>query len=406
MESLQGVLEKDNVLFEGSFGVLLEGYWLDSPCLVRIPTIQENFKIGENIRQWSAIRHPHIVQFLGTTKDKEDIRFIVTEYLPFNLTSLLEVRERERFPLFAKARLLLGVARALNFLHSKDPVIIHKSVTASCVFVSPDMSAKLDLGSVFNTHDGADIERHHLPPEVTLQDSVDVYLDSYTKAGDMFSLGVLCLHVLIQELPMPSRLVRMIDEVQAVFFNEIERRDVYFKKLVGQEKLFRPLIIQCLENFMDDRPTAEEFMASLSQLLVLLCRQYEDVLDETVANIHSKISEVSLQNEAISSETKHIRGQLSNFLEMPSNETFVPNSPPLDKSWISSLSQHAPISRSITSPLGSGEGKIKHTKVRKQDSLHPSKSETFYPSDLELTGSIKVSYMIILQGNVNVELIH
>ena len=384
------MLEKDNVLFEGSFGVLLEGYWLDSPCLVRIPTIQENFKISDSIRKWSAIRHPHIVQFLGTTKDKEDIRFIVTEYLPFNLTSLLGVRKRERFPLFVKARLLLGVARALNFLHSKDPVIIHKNVTASCVFVSPDMSAKLDLGSVFNTHDGADIERHHLPPEVTLQDSVDVYLDSYTKAGDMFSLGVLCLHVLIQELPTPKPSFRVIDEDQAFFYSEIERRDIYLEKLTGQERLFLPLITRCIKGSMDERPPADEFMASLSQLLVQLCRQCEDVLDETVANIHSKISEVSLQNEVISSETKHIRSQLSNFLEMPSNETYVPNSPPLDKSRSLrfNLSINA-ANRSVrTLPSKSVEGMRSSYRLTEQHSLTSSLDSVFQS---ELDDSLRVS---------------
>ena len=80
----------------------------------------------------SKCRHPCLLQFIGATNDEEN-PFFVTELMETSLRALLEQRALSEAEL---SFISLDVARALNYLHQKQPSpIIHRDVSSANVLL-------------------------------------------------------------------------------------------------------------------------------------------------------------------------------------------------------------------------------------------------------------------------------
>ena len=80
----------------------------------------------------SKCRHPCLLQFIGATNDEENPLF-VTELMETSLRTLLEQRALSEAEL---SFISLDVARALNYLHQKQPSpIIHRDISSANVLL-------------------------------------------------------------------------------------------------------------------------------------------------------------------------------------------------------------------------------------------------------------------------------
>jgi len=100
----------------------------------------------------SDLCHPNIVQFLGICfldtepSSTATLPVLVMERLQCSLDDLLE--NTPNIPLGKKCSILQDVARGLVYLHSHDPVIIHRDLTARNVLLNSAMVAKIvDMGN-------------------------------------------------------------------------------------------------------------------------------------------------------------------------------------------------------------------------------------------------------------------
>ena len=127
----------DKRLGKGSWGEVVEGKYCGCSVAVKqiheliiSPHIQSLFEREMNIA--SRCRHPCLLQFIGATNDEESPLF-VTELMELSLRSLLGQR-----PLAATevSTISLDVARALNYLHQKEPSpIIHRDISSANVLL-------------------------------------------------------------------------------------------------------------------------------------------------------------------------------------------------------------------------------------------------------------------------------
>ena len=95
----------------------------------------------------SKLRHPNIVQFMGVARVPNTGEFsLIMEPLFSDLGDLVENKYKEiSDPI--KISLMLDVANGLLYLHSQNPPIIHRDLSAANVLVSVDLRAKIaDLG--------------------------------------------------------------------------------------------------------------------------------------------------------------------------------------------------------------------------------------------------------------------
>ena len=150
----------------------------------------------------TELRHPNIVQFLGLCfLEGSALPVLVMERLDSSLDDLLETSPG--LPLALKQSLLTDVARGLLYLHTCDPPVVHRDLSARNVLLTSSLVAKIsDLGNarIVNLQPG------QLARTLTRVPGTHVYMppesfDQRSQYGprlDIFSFGHLALFTLTQ----------------------------------------------------------------------------------------------------------------------------------------------------------------------------------------------------------------
>ena len=127
----------DKCLGRGGWGSVVEGKYCG--CAVAVKQMYELILSDHNRRLFeremniaSKCRHPCLLQFIGATNDEGSPLF-VTELMESSLRALLEQRSLSKTEVSV---ISLDVARALNYLHQKEPSpIIHRDISSANVLL-------------------------------------------------------------------------------------------------------------------------------------------------------------------------------------------------------------------------------------------------------------------------------
>ena len=232
-------------------------------------------RFEEECLRLPRLRHPNIMQVVGVHFHPSTRQpTLVMELLPTSLSEYLETHPATS-P-HVKHSILLDVARGLEYLHSLPPPlgpVVHRDLTANNVLLTPDTRAKIaDLGQArIIDRNPAQLAQQrrwttcpgnvaHMPPEALLN------TPTYDAALDVFSFGVVMLHTLTQEWPEPSA-----DRVPGPggyrLVKEVKRRRRYLDKL--DNPLLKPLVMQCLNDTAELRPSAGDLVGALDMLMRL-----------------------------------------------------------------------------------------------------------------------------------------
>ena len=224
-----------------------------------------------------SVKHPNIVEFVGVHLDvASQLPLLVMELLDATWSSYLETHGVPDTATYHNV--LCDVANGLHFLHQQSPPIIHRDLSANNVLLSSTRQAKIsDLGvakvlnftpSQLSRMTKAPGTPAYMPPEA-LTDA-----PTYTTSIDVFSFGILILHTLCGEWPMPDAPTQVdpenLDRIVAV--TEFERRRRFVDKIECQHSLMKQ-IEQCLHNNPKNRPDMASFLETLvthNQVCVLL----------------------------------------------------------------------------------------------------------------------------------------
>ena len=265
----------------------------------------------------STLRHPNIVQFLGiwSTFPGSRLPAIVMELLTTNLHDLLEPDPQPQVlpyvPLGLKHSILLDVARGLQYLHLQTRPIIHRDLSAKNVLLSSAMVAKIaDMGMariISHSHAATTMSMApgagvYMPPEaleVTFSDYDKQYAHYHIKL-DIFSFGVVAIFALSHTFPRNLLPHTYYNKSRMLIARtELERREVYMKKIYSQFRKDHPfihMIEKSVHNDPDLRPNTEE-------LLVLLHRATGEIAeserDMNKLELLQALRENSLPNQTL-----------------------------------------------------------------------------------------------------------
>ena len=142
-QSPEWVILRDHIqltskfLGRGGWGSVVEGKYCG--CSVAVKQIHELILSPHNCNLFeremdiaSRCRHPCLLQFIGATNDEGNPLF-VTELMETSLRALLEQRALSEAEM---SFIFLDVARALNYLHQKQPSpIIHRDISSANVLL-------------------------------------------------------------------------------------------------------------------------------------------------------------------------------------------------------------------------------------------------------------------------------
>ena len=277
---------KTSSLGIGSYGAVYRAQCDELPCAAKIvhPTLFETNdpgtrKIMERFEQecqfLSGVRHPHIVQYLGVSRDPESgLPVLLMELMDSSLTRFLEQSE-EPLPFHTQVDICHCIALALAYLHSN--CIVHRDLSSNNVLlIGPGNRAKVtDFGMSRLADTNPRITPMtmcpgtlaYMPPEALKDPPV------YSKKLDCFSFGVLGVQIIIRQFPDPSVRFRTIDITDPripsgtvdVPVPEVERRRSHID-LVDPAHPLLPVALHCLKDRDRERPSAQELCNRLAAL--------------------------------------------------------------------------------------------------------------------------------------------
>ena len=226
----------------------------------------------------SAIRHPNIVQYLGTCQDPQTgLPVLLMELMDDSLTHFLE-SSQDAIPYHIQVNFCHGITKAISYLHSNG--ITHRDLSSNNVLLCGNVKAKVTdfgmakLGDInpqatrvsFTMCPGTDA---YMPPEAVKDKPV------YTVKIDCFAIGTLIIQILTRCFPEPGdrhKTIR-IDHPQFpggtvdVRVSEIERRQNHISQVDPNHPLL-PIALHCLKDSDIERPSAQELCHRVAGLKV------------------------------------------------------------------------------------------------------------------------------------------
>ena len=308
---LSGVKRTNRPLGQGAYGYVEEYTYRELRCagkkllpiLTECTTRQQNRAILEKAAEecilLSNFKHPNIVQFLGVHfEDGDPVPILIMEYVPYTLSRFL-ASSNKAIPPEITYGILVDVARALCYLHGGDPIVIHRDLSANNVLLTSDLRAKVsDLGTarILNVSINEKDKRCqmmskcpgtpvYMPPEARSENP------DYDENLDCYSYGVLILHILSGEWPVPVDKVHNESDQVVVVLKDIQRRQKYIE-MIDENHPLMDLMKNCLDERKSKRPSARDILARVEEVrkrcrlqlpdrMALLIQQRKDAEQKT-----------------------------------------------------------------------------------------------------------------------------
>ncbi|CAE7676226.1 unnamed protein product [Symbiodinium sp. CCMP2456] len=258
IEARQLSFNPKNLIGRGNYGVILAGDLLGMPVAVKLPLANASLSLPDlanELRFLRRVRHPHIVAFQGACiLPHAEVLFLVEELVNGTSLQSLLPGSLELNPL-EKHAVLLGILRALRYLHGLVPSVAHGDLKPSNVLVlERDRSPKLidfGLSRIRHSHSrqlGG--TPRYMAPEVLTK---TIQMAKADKA-DMFSFGRVIFFVLAAANPLQGLSVQ--DVVSQAERNQVP--DLQWPPSpVPYFEHAKRLVDSCLRPSPDERPNAE-----------------------------------------------------------------------------------------------------------------------------------------------------
>ena len=281
-------------------------------------------------RQCSTLRHPNVIQFLGVYyptvaggANRMRLPVMVMEMMADSLASFVD--KHEKIPVHIKYSIVHDVSLGLCYLHNHDPPIVHRDLSPNNVLLTAHHVAKIsDLGvaKVIKADSRKTMTKapgtvDFMPPEALANSPV------YGPPMDVFSFAGIILHIFSLQWPRPTEQVQFDPKTRKrVALSEVERRQQYLDKMIGEAEVLRPLVEECLDDDPAVRPTIatvceriqvskDAFMKESPLDVITLLKQLEQLKEET------KCKEIG--NEQLRNDNKLLRNENEKLSAMVSD---------------------------------------------------------------------------------------
>ena len=300
----------DEILGTRSYGKVCKAKCGQLPCVAKLlydsmfqwsnPDFIKQFQ--QECKLLSSIKHPNIVQYLGTISNPESGRpVLLMEMMDESLTKFLE---RSMGPLLyhTQVNICHDVALALAYLHFN--AIIHRDLSGNNVLL-------IGSGSRAKVSDFGMSKMVSMNPQITplaQYPGTSVYMPPealtipprYSSKVDCFSHGVLTIQIVTRNFPNPGDANMYVEDPKyptgrvLVQYPEKDRRrkDI---DLIKSDHPLLPIALNCINDWEGERPSADEVCERLS----LLKKEARYAKSEHQANDQTSIAQTSIIQPSI-----------------------------------------------------------------------------------------------------------
>ncbi|CAH9117869.1 unnamed protein product [Cuscuta europaea] len=215
IESATNSFSQENLIGDGSFGSIYRAEFPNGQLSIVYqinkvePTLVDE-QLLDMIRTSSRLRHPNIMTLIGYTVEVGGHCILVYEYV--RNVSLYDALHNEAcmtLPWNLRLRVALGVARALNYMHSSCvPPIAHGNLTAARILLDEDLRPHISDCGLANIRrmikNSVKLKALELAADGSSYDSSEDNDIHVSTKEDVYDFGVLLLELLTGRHPCDS----------------------------------------------------------------------------------------------------------------------------------------------------------------------------------------------------------
>ena len=225
--------------------------------------------LEDEVEFYASLRHPNIVQFIGTYFDLNAQKTLfVMEQMQLSLNELLETtlhNPDKLLPLENKLSIIHDVAKGLNYLHRCSPVIKHQDLTSSNILIGHSLEAKIsDTYMAKIVHTRIDLKPLTQVPQKVVFMAPEMFSnpESIDEKCDLFSYGVNCLIIFCHSTLKASEVDTMRDTglLKTAIFSGLA------ELVAACNNDFLPMMFKCLQSDPLDRPSAADMCRQLANI--------------------------------------------------------------------------------------------------------------------------------------------
>ncbi|KAH9777720.1 PAS domain-containing protein tyrosine kinase family protein [Citrus sinensis] len=248
----------------GSYAVVYRGIWNGSDVAVKVyfgsEYIEGTLKnYQKEIDIIKKLRHPNVLLFMGAVASQERLG-IVTEFLPRGSLFKTLHKNYQALDIKRRLRMALDVARGMNYLHHRNPPIVHRDLKSSNLLVDKNWTVKVgDFGlsslknATYLTAKSGRGTPQWMAPEVLRSEPSN-------EKSDVFSFGVILWELVTASIPWNN--LNLMQVVGVVGF--MDRR---LELPEGLDPRLESIIHDCWQSDPDQRPSFQVIIQRMSGLL-------------------------------------------------------------------------------------------------------------------------------------------
>jgi tRNA A-37 threonylcarbamoyl transferase component Bud32 len=253
----------------GSFAEVYRGKLFGSDVAVKrslvknknINKVVEEFK--KEVAIMAQLRHPNIVQFVGSHIELPRYLYLVTELCPRgDLRAILSDPSID-LSLATKINMAFDTAKGMLYLHSHRPQVIHRDLKSANLLVDQSWRVKIaDFGisGLFQQDTTMTMcgSVTHCAPEVLSR-------ERYSTSADVYSFAIVLWEIFTREIPYNT--MKILQIVNGVVSGSLRppMNLPQFKQVPIQIK---ELIVKCWDDDENNRPSFHEIVQILEMLVV------------------------------------------------------------------------------------------------------------------------------------------
>ena len=195
---------------------------------------------------------------------------IVMERMHNSLRGLVE--EHVDIPMNVTLSILSDVCHGLQYLHSREPPIVHQNLTPDNILLCYHFKAKIsDVGNV-NSADIQELSQApRMPAFIPLESSNSELSNDFGLSNDLsldtFSFGGVILYITTHQWPRPVPFTSFDpDTGKSIVLTELQRYQQYLDKMAESCINLKQLVISCLSDNPEKRPSVVQVLAEIKEV--------------------------------------------------------------------------------------------------------------------------------------------
>ena len=260
-------LDDAELVSKGFFGAVYRVQYDGVLCAAKYRRCNDNRYKVEQFREecllHSKLHHPNIVRMLGVYYNKLDQPVKIMELLELNLTSVVC---KFGVPIYVKLTLMQDVSRGLDYLHTRNPPIVHSYLSMGIILLTADLVAKIG-GFTFSLEMVPKISE----PVPTADSFGNEILKSSLCCGppfDIYSFGwLICKTVTGGHWPTLHKFLDsdLIGKLLTVHIINIGQYEDFINQI--EDKSLKQLVTDCMNDSPDLRPSASLISEMIANMI-------------------------------------------------------------------------------------------------------------------------------------------